>query len=86
MLLTALSQRFCNEAHVFNLLRDADVVPLVGVYSTDTHPFGLVYEYMDGLDVRQYLRNKPHVGRLELVRVFNPAYPLFTNLPNSWWQ
>ena len=49
--------------------RGVDVVPLVGVYSTGTHPFGLVYEYMDGLDLRQYLRNNPDVGTLKLVRI-----------------
>jgi hypothetical protein len=30
-------------------VEDVDVVPLVGVYSTEAHPFGLVYEYMEGL-------------------------------------
>ncbi|KAF9644639.1 kinase-like protein [Thelephora ganbajun] len=37
------------------------------MYSTETHPFGLIYEYMDGLDLGQYLRNEPNVGRLELL-------------------
>lgn len=52
-----------------HLLRrgDVNVVPLVGVYSTETHPFGLIYEYMDGLDLKQHLRNQPNVGTLELV-------------------
>ena len=52
-----------------NLLHrgDVDVVPLVGVYSTETHPFGLIYEYMEGLDLKQHLRNQPNVGTLELV-------------------
>jgi serine/threonine protein kinase len=46
---------------------DAGVVPFVGVYSTEAHPFGLVYEYMDGLDLKQYLRSRPDVGKLKLV-------------------
>ncbi|KAF9647228.1 kinase-like protein [Thelephora ganbajun] len=37
------------------------------MYSTETHHFGLVYEYMNGLDLRQYLRNEPNVGRLKLL-------------------
>jgi len=69
-------QRFCNEAHVWALLhhQDANIVPLVGVYSTEAHPFGLVYEYMDGLDLRQYLRNGHKADRLNLVLI--PIYPL----------
>ena len=53
------------------------MVPLVGVYSTEAHPFGLVYEYMSGLDLKQYLRNEPNVGRLNLVRIPIPptCYP-----------
>ena len=51
----------------------------MGVYSTETHPFGLVYEYMDGLDLMQYLGNEPNVGRLELVLVFIPTYLLPIN-------
>jgi len=68
-------QRFLNEAHVWTLLHQqgVDVVPLVGVYSTETHPFGFVYEYMDGLDLKQYLRNKHGVDRLNLVRI--PIHP-----------
>lgn len=45
----------------------------MGVYSTDAYPFGLVYEYMDGLDIRQHLRNAPNEDRLTLVL---PARPL----------
>ena len=53
---------------------------LVGAYSTDTHPFGLVYEYMDSLDLKQYLRNEPNVGRLKLVIIsFHPLSLLETN-------
>ena len=64
-----ITQRFRNEIHVHSLLHrgDVNVVPLVGIYSTESHPFGLIYEYMEGLDLKQYLRNQPSVGRLELV-------------------
>ena len=87
-----ISQRFLNEVHVYNLLRDGDIrLPLlVGVYSTETHPFGLVYEYVDGLDVKQYLRNEPNVRRLKLVlptlaRPLLDVDPLIP-LDNSWLE
>jgi len=69
-------QRFHNEVHVWSTLhhRGAGVVLLVGVYSTEAHPFGLVYKYLDGLDLRQHLRDKPNVGRLKLV--LTPIYHL----------
>ena len=50
-------------------------MPLVGVHSTEKRPFGLVYEHMDNLDLRQYLKNEPDVGRLELVLVPSPSSP-----------
>ena len=50
-------------------------MPLVGVHSTEKHPFGLVYEHMDNLDLRQYLKNEPDVGRLELVPIPSPSSP-----------
>ena len=70
-MLTGPLQRFRNEVRVYDLLRhgDADAVSLVGVYSTDKHPFGLVYEHMENLDLGQYLKNEPDVGRLKLVLV-----------------
>jgi serine/threonine protein kinase len=66
-----ISQRFYNEVRVCGLLRHRDVnaVPSIGVFSTETHPFALVYEFMDGLDLKQYLRNEPNARRLELVIV-----------------
>ena len=65
------SQRFSNEVRVCSLLhrRDVNAVPFVGVYSTEAHPFALVYEYMDGLDLKQYLRSEANAKRLELVLV-----------------
>ena len=62
-------------------------MPLVGVYSTEKHPFGLVYEYMDNLDLRQHLKNKPNVGRLELVLI-PPLLStnLLTFLDDSSWR
>ena len=51
-----------------------DIVPLLGIYSTEAYPFGLIYEHMEGLDLKQYLRNEPSIGRLELV--FAPLHTL----------
>ena len=70
-------QRFHNEVHIWTLLRqrDVDVVPLVGVYSAEAHPFGLVYEYLDGLDLRQYLRSDLNVRELELVLIPIYSFP-----------
>ncbi|KAF9651178.1 kinase-like protein [Thelephora ganbajun] len=66
---TQVAARFHNEVNMCSFLnhRDVDTVPFVGVYSTEAHPFGLVYGYMDGLDLKQYLRNEPNVGRLKLL-------------------
>ena len=78
-----IAQRFCNEIRVHSLLHrgDVSVVPLVGVYSTETHPFGLIYEYMEGLDLKQYLRNQPSVGTLRLVTA--PPAPSPSNRPSD---
>lgn len=51
----------------------AEVVPLVGVYSTEAHPFCIVYEYLDGLDVKKYMKGEPNADKLELVLI--PIYP-----------
>jgi serine/threonine protein kinase len=81
-LLTALLQRFCNEVHMCNLLRHrgVDIVPLVGVCLTETHPLVLVYEYADNLDLRHYVRNEPNVRRLDLVRTPTYTPPLYQPL------
>jgi len=71
--LTAPIQRFCNEVRVCNLLRGhVSAVQLVGVYSNDTCPFGLVYKYMENLDAAQYLKNQSNAGRVKLVTVPYP--------------
>ena len=73
-----ISQRYCNEVRISILLhREAvGVVPFVGVYSTEAHPFGLIYEYMGGLDLKQFSKNKPYIGRLKLVRVPMHAFSI----------
>ena len=70
-LLTKPSQRFYNEVHTFDLLYrgGAHVAQFMGVSSTEEHPFSLLYEFMEGRDLRWYLRNEPDVGRLKLVLI-----------------
>ena len=55
------------------------VVPFVGVYSTQEHPFALVFEFMKHLNLGEYLRNNCEVGRRELVRFSLSPGPLITN-------
>jgi hypothetical protein len=66
-----IAQRFVNEICAWDLLHrgDVEVVSLVGVYSTEAHPFGIVYECMDGLDLKQYSKHESKVARLKLVLV-----------------
>ena len=64
-----------NEVYICSILPRTDV-SFVGVYSTETHPFGLVYEYMDGMDLRQYIQKEPNVGRLRLVLILSPTLSL----------
>ena len=86
-----IPQRFCNEVRACSLLHhtDVEVVPFLGIYSTEARPFCLVYEHMGCLDVRQYLRNEPDISaRLKLVLVpFAPAphWALgLTSFGDSW--
>lgn len=44
-------------------------VPFIAVYSTPEHPFGLVFEFMEHLDLGNYLRDNPDIPRLGLVRL-----------------
>ena len=44
------------------------IASFIGVYSTCEHPFALVFEFMDQLNLREYLRNNRDIRRVELVR------------------
>ena len=65
--LTAYLQRFLKEAWVSSQLSHPNVVPFLGVYSTPSHPFALIYAMMDNLDLGRYLAGHPNVSRLKLV-------------------
>ena len=58
---------------MYTLLSNKHLVPFIGVYSTPEHPFALVFEFMEHLNLREYLRNNRDVGKLELVR-FHPRF------------
>ena len=75
-------QRFRNEVHTCSLLSEADAF-LVGMYSTQRHPFGLVYEYMDNLDLKQYLTNEPEVEKLKLVAILFHVVPVLAVTPSD---
>ena len=48
-------------------LKGQNIVPFIGVCSTPKHPSALVFDFMDNMNLREYLRNNRDVGRLELV-------------------
>ena len=50
-----------------NTLAHDNIVPFLGVYSTPSHPFALIYEIMDNVDLGQYLARRPTVSKLKLV-------------------
>ena len=57
------------------------------MYSTERHPFGLVYEYMNNLDLKQYLTNEPEVEKLKLVAILSYVIPVLDVAPSdSSWQ
>jgi len=56
------------------------MVPFIGVYSTQDHPFALVFEFMEHLNLREYLRNNCEVGRLDSVRFSLPSHSLIVIL------
>jgi serine/threonine protein kinase len=65
--LKACPQRFLKEVWASTQLSHPNIVPFLGVYSTGSHPFALLYEMMDNLDLSQYLAKRPNVSRLKLV-------------------
>ena len=67
--LTIHPQRFLKEIWASTQLSHPNIVPFLGVLSTPAHPFALLYEMMDNLDLFQYLAKHPNVSRLKLVSV-----------------
>ena len=57
-------------------LSNKHVVPFIGVYSTPEHPLALVFEFMEHLNLGEYLRNNRDAGKLGLVRLSPLPQPL----------
>ena len=66
-MLTAYPQRFLKEAWASSQLSHPNIVPFIGVYSSPSHPFALIYAMMGKLDLGRYLADHPNVSRLKLV-------------------
>ena len=85
-MLTAYLQRFLKEAWVSNQLSHPNIIPFLGVYSSPSHPFALLYAMMDNLDLGRYLADHPEVSRLKLVSRRGPydtGHKPLTNTPLS---
>ncbi|KAF9646934.1 kinase-like protein [Thelephora ganbajun] len=59
--------RFYHEALACSHFRNHSFVPFIGIYSAPEYPMCLVFEYMDHLNLKEYLRKNEHVGRRELL-------------------
>jgi hypothetical protein len=73
-----------------NRLNDNDksFASLIAIYSTREHPFGLVFKFMDQLNLRGYLRKNQDIFRLELVRFRRPTcrFRLSHRFNTSYWK
>lgn len=67
---------------------DKNFVSFIGVYSTQDHPFGLIFKFMDQLNLRGYLRKTQDIARLELVRFRRPIcrFSLSHRFDASCWK
>jgi len=85
--LKAYPQRFLSEAWTSSKLSHPNIVPFIGVYSSLSHPFALIYAMMDKLDLGRYLADHPNVSRLKLVSRRGPydiaGHKPLTNTPPS---
>jgi len=48
-------------------LSHPNTVPFIGAYPTPTHPFALVHEMVENIDLCRYLEDRPEASRLKLV-------------------
>jgi len=67
---------------------DKSFVSFIAIYSTQEHPFGLVFKFMDQLNLRGYLRKNQDIARLELVRFscLICRFPLSHSFDASCWK
>jgi len=80
-------QRLFKKALTYSRFTDSDNIFLsfAGVYSTHEHPFALVFELMDQLNLKTYLKNNQDIRRLKLVRFHRQVFcfPLSHHLDAS---
>ena len=70
---------FCKEVVVWKCLDHPNIVPLKGV---TLDPLRLVWEWMPGGELREYLKKHPDANSLSLVGPFLPTYaPRLTLAP-----
>ncbi|KAF9644513.1 kinase-like protein [Thelephora ganbajun] len=62
-----IRMRFYKEARAYSLLSHRNIVPFVGVYSSLKHPFSLVFDFMERLNMTEYLGKEPNARKVELV-------------------
>ncbi|KAF9793044.1 kinase-like domain-containing protein [Thelephora terrestris] len=58
---------FYKEVWASSKLSHPNFVPFLGVYSTPTHPFALIYEMMVNVDISRHLAQHPGISRLKLL-------------------
>jgi len=62
-------QNFCKEVVGWKTLRHPNVLPLLGVTTTNDR-LVMVSEWMTNGNITEFLKKNPDVDRLELVRLF----------------
>lgn len=66
--LTSRIQRFYRHAFICSSLSHANIVPFLGVFSSNKFPYACVFESMGKKNLVQYLASNPDAPRLKLVR------------------
>ena len=61
-------QRFYRHVLVCSSLSHANIVPFLGIFSSNKYPYACVFESIGKGNLAQYLANSPGAPRLKLVR------------------
>ena len=64
-------QRYCREVLACSQLSHPNVVPFVGIISTPSHPFSLIFDTAGHLGLIEYLEKNPQADKMSLVRRTN---------------
>lgn len=89
--LTARVQRFHRHALICIELSHTNIVPFLGVYSSDTLPYACVFESVSEENLPEYLVSNPGTSRLKLVSAVASLSGRLTALTTypwwiSWWK